>query len=66
MEHLLNRLVDFDEILYCGNGIKGDSILKGSDDGVLYLIKPRFWTLSIVSDYKNTTTGRPWFDHRQK
>jgi hypothetical protein len=22
--HLLNRLVDFDEILYCGNGIKGD------------------------------------------
>jgi hypothetical protein len=31
------------------------SILKGSDDGVLYLIKPRFWTLSIVSGYKNTT-----------
>jgi hypothetical protein len=22
--HLLNRLVDLDEILYCGNGIKGD------------------------------------------
>jgi hypothetical protein len=30
------------------------SILKGSDDGVLYLIKPRFWTLPIVSGYKNT------------
>jgi hypothetical protein len=25
------------------------SILKGSDDGVLYLIKPHFWTLSIVT-----------------
>jgi hypothetical protein len=22
--HLVNRLVDLDEILYCGNGIKGD------------------------------------------
>jgi len=22
--HLLNRLVDLDEILYCDNGIKGD------------------------------------------
>jgi hypothetical protein len=22
--HLLNQLVDLDEILYCGNGIKGD------------------------------------------
>jgi hypothetical protein len=22
--HLLKRLVDLDEILYCGNGIKGD------------------------------------------
>jgi hypothetical protein len=22
--HLLNRYVDLDEILYCGNGIKGD------------------------------------------
>jgi hypothetical protein len=32
-----------------------NSILKGSDDGVLYLIKPRFWTLSIVTGYKNTT-----------
>jgi hypothetical protein len=31
------------------------SVLKGSEDGVLYLIKPRFWTLSIVSGYKNTT-----------
>jgi hypothetical protein len=30
-------------------------ILKGSDDGILYLIKPRFWTLSIVTGYKNTT-----------
>jgi hypothetical protein len=29
-----------------------NSILKGSDDGVLYLIKPRFWTLSIASGYK--------------
>jgi hypothetical protein len=34
----------------------GNSILKGSDNGVLYLIKPRFWTLSIVSGYKNTTS----------
>jgi hypothetical protein len=32
-----------------------NSVLKGFDDGVLYLIKPRFWTLSIVSGYKNTT-----------
>jgi hypothetical protein len=24
------------------------SILKGSDDGVLYLINPRVWTFSIV------------------
>jgi hypothetical protein len=32
-----------------------NSILKGSDDGVLYLIKPRFWTLSIITGYKNTT-----------
>jgi hypothetical protein len=31
------------------------SVLKGSDDGVLYLIKPHFWTLFIVSGYKNTT-----------
>jgi hypothetical protein len=36
----------------------GDSILKGSDDGVLYLIKPRFWTLSIVSGYKNTSVSK--------
>jgi hypothetical protein len=34
-----------------------NSTLKGSDDGVLYLIKPRFWTLSIVSGYKNTKFG---------
>jgi hypothetical protein len=31
------------------HGDDDDSILKGSDDGVLYLIKPRFWTLSIVT-----------------
>jgi hypothetical protein len=31
------------------------TILKDSDDGVLYLIKPHFWTLSIVSGYKNIT-----------
>jgi hypothetical protein len=30
------------------------SILKGSDDGVLYLIKPHFWTLSIITGYKTT------------
>jgi hypothetical protein len=26
-----------------------NSVLKGSDDGVLYLIKPRVWTFSIVT-----------------
>jgi hypothetical protein len=32
--------------------VKRSSVLKGSDDGVLYLIKPRFWTFSIVTGYK--------------
>jgi hypothetical protein len=50
--HLLNGLVDLNEILYCGNGIKGDL-----DHSRIALYVPQLITLNSLVDFHEIWYG---------